>query len=134
MSLAPTGLVIGRFIPPHLGHSHLIEEAISQSTGLSSWSTVARANRCPAISARAWLAELHPLARVVEVRHDLDTDFNDAGVVGEMGGAVLVALAVCRRSPHRVLVGAIRERARSSHGRPLGRVDSDAPPCRSRAP
>ncbi|MEP6658641.1 MAG: adenylyltransferase/cytidyltransferase family protein [Acidimicrobiales bacterium] len=78
MSLAPTGLVIGRFIPPHLGHSHLIEEAISQVDRLVVMVNSRDGEPVPGDLRASWLAELHPLARVVEVRHDLDTDFNDA--------------------------------------------------------
>ena len=78
MSLAPTGLVIGRFIPPHLGHSHLIAEAISQVDRLVVMVNSRDGEPVPGDLRATWLAELHPLARVVEVRHDLDTDFNDA--------------------------------------------------------
>ena len=78
MSLAPTGLVIGRFIPPHLGHSHLIAEAISRVDRLVVMVNSRDGEPVPGDLRASWLAELHPLARVVEVRHDLDTDFNDA--------------------------------------------------------
>ena len=78
MSLAPTGLVIGRFIPPHLGHSHLIDEAVSQVDRLVVMVNSRDGEPVPGDLRAKWLAELHPRARVVEVRHDLDTDFNDA--------------------------------------------------------
>ena len=77
MPHAPTGLVIGRFIPPHLGHSHLIEAAARQVDRLVVMVNSREGELVPGDLRATWLAELHQRARVVEVRHDLDTDFND---------------------------------------------------------
>jgi len=75
--LAPTGLVIGRFIPPHLGHSHLIAHGEARVERLVVMVTSRSGEPVPGALRVSWLAELHPRVRVVEVRHDLDTDFAD---------------------------------------------------------
>jgi HTH-type transcriptional regulator, transcriptional repressor of NAD biosynthesis genes len=76
--VAPTGLVIGRFDPPHLGHSFLIERARAGCEKLAVFvnSSAAR-DVVPGALRAAWLAELHPDVTVVEVVHDLPTDFGD---------------------------------------------------------
>ena len=78
MTLAPTGLVIGRFIPPHLGHSHLIAEAATRVERLVVMVNSRDGEPVSGDLRAKWLGELHPLVKVVEVRHDLNTDFNDA--------------------------------------------------------
>lgn len=73
-----TGLIVGRFDPPHLGHSHLIDRAQERCRRL-----VVYVNSSPARDAvpggrrAGWLAELHPAATVIEVAHRLRTDFDD---------------------------------------------------------
>ena len=72
-----TGLIVGRFCPPHLGHSHLIETAAGEVDQLVVYVNT-RAGEPIAGSLRArWLAELHPDVAVIEVAHDLETDFGD---------------------------------------------------------
>ena len=71
-----TGLVIGRFCPPHLGHSHLIARAAEQVDRLVVFVNTRDGEVVPGTLRTAWLAELHPEATVIEVRHDLDTDFD----------------------------------------------------------
>ena len=73
----PTGLVIGRFDPPHLGHSFLIERAAERCERLAVYVNSGSADATPGALRAAWLAELHPGARVIEVVHDLRTDFGD---------------------------------------------------------
>jgi NadR type nicotinamide-nucleotide adenylyltransferase len=75
---APTGLVIGRFDPPHLGHSFLIEAAARRCARLVVFvnSSTGR-DKAPGALRAGWLAELHPDVRVIEVVHDLPTDFGD---------------------------------------------------------
>ncbi|MET0144944.1 MAG: adenylyltransferase/cytidyltransferase family protein [Ilumatobacteraceae bacterium] len=80
-SRAATGLVIGRFDPPHLGHSFLIEQAAARCDQLAVYvnsSTVRDA--APGDLRAAWLADLHPGVRVIEVVHDLPTDWGDEGL------------------------------------------------------
>jgi NadR type nicotinamide-nucleotide adenylyltransferase len=70
--------VIGRFCPPHLGHSHLIDRAAARADRLVVFVNTRAGEPVPGHLRAAWLAELHPEVTVVEVRHDLDTDFEDA--------------------------------------------------------
>jgi HTH-type transcriptional repressor of NAD biosynthesis genes len=76
-SRAPTGLVVGRFDPPHHGHSFLIDVAAGAADRLVVYVNSRPSDAAPGRLRRAWLAELHPAVTVVEVRHDLDTDFAD---------------------------------------------------------
>ncbi len=71
------GLVIGRFDPPHLGHSFLIERAAERCDELAVFVNSGPRDAAPGPLRTAWLAELHPDVRVVEVVHDLPTDFGD---------------------------------------------------------
>jgi HTH-type transcriptional repressor of NAD biosynthesis genes len=72
-----TGLVVGRFDPPHLGHSYLIEQAAAQVDRLVVYVNSRHSDAVDGSLRAGWLAELHPEVTVVEVRHDLDTDFDD---------------------------------------------------------
>lgn len=74
----PTGLIVGRFDPPHLGHSYMIESAAAQCDQLVVFvnSSAAR-DTAPGGLRAEWLAELHPGVSVIEVRHALPTDFDD---------------------------------------------------------
>ncbi len=76
--IASTGLVVGRFDPPHLGHSFLIERAAATCERLVVFvnSSTVR-DTAPGRLRAQWLAELHPDVTVVEVVHDLRTDFDD---------------------------------------------------------
>jgi HTH-type transcriptional regulator, transcriptional repressor of NAD biosynthesis genes len=76
-TLAATGLIVGRFDPPHLGHSYMIDWASARVERLVVYVN-SRPTDAVAGSLRAgWIAELHPHTTVVEVRHELDTDFGD---------------------------------------------------------
>ncbi len=72
-----SGLIIGRFCPPHLGHSHLIRSATAQVDTLVVFVNTREGEPIPGELRAGWLADLHPEAVVVEVRHDLATDFDD---------------------------------------------------------
>ena len=72
-----TGLIVGRFNPPHLGHSYMIEWAASRVDRLVVFVNTRDGELVPGELRAAWLAELHPGVSVVEVRHDLDTNFDD---------------------------------------------------------
>ena len=74
---AATGLIVGRFNPPHLGHSHLVTSAAAQVEHLVVFVNTRDGEAVPGPLRAGWLAELHPDVTVVEVRHDLDTDFAD---------------------------------------------------------
>jgi HTH-type transcriptional regulator, transcriptional repressor of NAD biosynthesis genes len=73
----PSGLVVGRFDPPHLGHSYLIEEAARRCERLVVFVNSGPADAVPGDLRAGWLAELHPDVTVVEVVHELPTDFGD---------------------------------------------------------
>lgn len=72
-----TGLIVGRFDPPHLGHSFLIDSAADQCDRLVVYVNSRHTDAAPGRLRAAWLADLHRDVSVVEVVHDLDTDWND---------------------------------------------------------
>ena len=71
------GLIVGRFCPPHLGHSFMIDAAATQVDELVVMVNTRDGEPVPGELRAQWLAELHPNVSVVEVRHDLPTDFDD---------------------------------------------------------
>ena len=70
-----TGLIVGRFNPPHLGHSHMIEWAAARCDRLVVFVNTRVGELVPGALRARWLAELHPDVTVVEVAHDLETNF-----------------------------------------------------------
>ena len=74
----PTGLIVGRFDPPHLGHSHMIDWAAARTDRLVVYvnSSFAR-DTVPGELRATWLAEAHPGVEIRVVRHSLPTDWND---------------------------------------------------------
>lgn len=72
-----TGLIVGRFCPPHLGHRYLIDEAAHQVDELVVFVNTREGEPVPGALRAGWLAEQHPDVHVIEVRHELDTDFTD---------------------------------------------------------
>jgi len=75
-----SGLIVGRFDPPHLGHSYLIEEAARRCNRLVVFVNSGLADAVPGALRTRWLAELHADVTVVEVVHALPTDFGDEGL------------------------------------------------------
>lgn len=73
----PTGLVVGRFDPPHLGHSYLIDVAATRCEALVVFVNSGPRDAVPGALRAQWLSDLHPHVTVREVRHDLRTDFGD---------------------------------------------------------
>lgn len=74
----PSGLIVGRFDPPHLGHSYMIEVATQRCERLVVYvNSSAERDIAPGELRAAWLAQLHPDVTVIEVRHQLGTDFDD---------------------------------------------------------
>lgn len=72
------GLIVGRFDPPHLGHSFMIDWAAQRCERLVVYvNSSTQRDAVPGELRARWLAELHPGVRVVEVRHRLATDFDD---------------------------------------------------------
>lgn len=60
-----TGLVIGRFDPPHRGHDLLVQTALSQSRELFVLICERPSDSIPASLRAEWLRELHPAVRVI---------------------------------------------------------------------
>ncbi|MFT3852674.1 MAG: adenylyltransferase/cytidyltransferase family protein [Ilumatobacteraceae bacterium] len=77
MNVASTGLIVGRFNPPHLGHSFMIDWAAERVARLVVFVNTRDGELVPGELRAGWLADLHPTVTVVEVRHDLDTNFDD---------------------------------------------------------
>ena len=74
----PTGLIVGRFDPPHLGHSYMIEWAAQRCSDLVVYVNASmERDAVPGELRGAWLGELHPNVEVRVVRHSLATDFDD---------------------------------------------------------
>ena len=73
-----TGLIVGRFDPPHLGHSYMIEWAAARSDRLVVFvNSSSERDTAPGSLRAAWLNDLHPDVTVIEVRHRLGTAFDD---------------------------------------------------------
>lgn len=71
------GLIVGRFNPPHLGHSWMIEWAAARCERLVVFVNTTDGEVVPGHLRAGWLDELHPDVTVVEVRHDLWNDWAD---------------------------------------------------------
>jgi len=67
------GVVVGRFYPPHRGHRHLIDVAVSQSDRVTVLVVDGRDEDPPAETRAAWLREVHPDAAVMVTR-DIERD------------------------------------------------------------
>ena len=79
-----TGLIVGRFDPPHLGHTHMIRWAAARCDELVVFvNTSSQRDTAPGELRAAWLAELHPDVTVIELRHSLGTDFDDEALWAE---------------------------------------------------
>jgi len=73
-----TGLIVGRFDPPHLGHSFMIDWAAQRCERLVVFvNSSTERDAAPGALRAQWLADLHPHVTVIEVRHRLGTDFDD---------------------------------------------------------
>jgi HTH-type transcriptional regulator, transcriptional repressor of NAD biosynthesis genes len=75
-----TGLIIGRFNPPHLGHSFMIDWAAERCQRLVVFVNTRAGELVPGHLRAAWLQQLHPAVTLIEVAHDLDTGWNDEGL------------------------------------------------------
>lgn len=76
-----TGLIVGRFDPPHLGHSFMIDWAASRCERLVVYvNSSAERDAAPGDLRARWLGELHPSVHVREVPHRLGTDWDDEGL------------------------------------------------------
>jgi NadR type nicotinamide-nucleotide adenylyltransferase len=69
-----TGIAIGKFYPPHRGHKHLIDTALSQSERVTVFVCDEDGQTIPAALRAAWLREIHPRADVRVIRSSLAHD------------------------------------------------------------
>lgn len=73
-----TGLIVGRFDPPHLGHSYMIDWAAQRCDDLVVYvNSSFERDTVPGELRAAWLVDLHPHVEVRVVRHRLGTDWDD---------------------------------------------------------
>jgi len=74
----PTGLIVGRFDPPHLGHSFMIDWAAARCDRLVVFVNCSLdRDVVPGALRTGWLADLHHDVDVRAVWHRLRTDFDD---------------------------------------------------------
>jgi HTH-type transcriptional regulator, transcriptional repressor of NAD biosynthesis genes len=66
-----TGLVLGKFLPPHLGHLHLIDEALGRVDDLTVLVCSLAREPIPGAFRFEWMRELAPAARVVQLPDEL---------------------------------------------------------------
>jgi NadR type nicotinamide-nucleotide adenylyltransferase len=78
--MAGTGLIIGKFMPPHKGHQHLVEFARARVCQLTILLLSRRTDTIPGEVRFTWLKTLFPDAKVAHVRHELPTDYQDPTV------------------------------------------------------
>jgi len=64
------GLIIGKFYPPHLGHQHLIETALSQVDSLEIIVCHREEETIAGTQRKQWLEELYPEVLVHEMNVD----------------------------------------------------------------
>jgi NadR type nicotinamide-nucleotide adenylyltransferase len=71
------GVVVGKFYPPHRGHRHLIDTAVSQTDRVTVMVVDGRDEDPPAAVRADWIQELHPDARAIVVP-DIERDDDSA--------------------------------------------------------
>lgn len=72
-------VVIGKFYPPHRGHKHLIETALSRSRRVTVIVVFAPGQTIPGELRAAWLREIHPRAEVLLIRQGELDDRDSSG-------------------------------------------------------
>src|SRR5206468_3288238 len=90
-----TGLVIGKFMPPHAGHQYLFTAAQAQVQALHIVLFSKAHEPIPGALRLAWLRELAPTASVWHVTREHPIDFNDAPAWDFWVGAIREVLP-CR--------------------------------------
>jgi NadR type nicotinamide-nucleotide adenylyltransferase len=65
------GVVIGKFLPPHAGHSHLIEAAAAASDQVLAIVCAREGDPIPAATRAQWLREIHPGVEVAVTPDDI---------------------------------------------------------------
>ncbi len=70
------GLVKGKFLPPHAGHSALIDFALARCDRVTVCLFARRNEPIPMPLRAGWLRALHPQAHVVESYNELPVDYS----------------------------------------------------------
>jgi NadR type nicotinamide-nucleotide adenylyltransferase len=74
------GLVVGKFYPPHAGHNHLIDEAVSHCERLTVIVAASQTESVPLDLRARWLEERHPDARIVPGYDEHPIDYADSAI------------------------------------------------------
>lgn len=69
-----TGLVIGKFYPPHKGHKYLIDNALAQCDQVTVIVCDKAGQSIPGTLRAKWLQEIHPTAHILRIDDTLDED------------------------------------------------------------
>jgi NadR type nicotinamide-nucleotide adenylyltransferase len=117
------GVVIGKFLPPHRGHRHLIETALSQCHRVVVIVCGKPTDPIPGEVRAAWLRELTPAAKVMLI--DDRYDENDSRIWAEN------TIRWLGRAPAAVFTSESYGDAYAAH---LGCVHVSVDPARSRVP
>jgi NadR type nicotinamide-nucleotide adenylyltransferase len=83
-----SGLVIGKFLPPHRGHRHLVEQALARVDALTVIVFTKRREPIPGDLRAAWVRQYFPEATVLHVREEHPVDFADPAVWDLWIGAI----------------------------------------------
>jgi NadR type nicotinamide-nucleotide adenylyltransferase len=75
-----TGLVIGKFLPPHLGHAHLVGFAAASVERLTVILFTKSGEPIPGDLRATWLRELFPSVELLHVTEEHPVDFGDPAV------------------------------------------------------
>jgi NadR type nicotinamide-nucleotide adenylyltransferase len=87
-----TGLVIGKFLPPHRGHEHLVRFASARVDRLSVILFTKAADPIPGDLREAWMRELFPDVDLRRVTEEHSVDFADPAAWALWIGAIRRAL------------------------------------------
>ncbi len=79
MATFKKGLVIGKFYPPHLGHSHLIDTALSQCDEVVVIVCWKKSETISGYQRAKWLKEIHPKASVLAIEDNKLADDDSKG-------------------------------------------------------
>jgi len=69
-----TGLIVGKFCPPHRGHQHLIDTARTQVDRLVVMVCATENQSISGEKRRDWLQEIHPDCEIILVEETLAED------------------------------------------------------------
>jgi HTH-type transcriptional regulator, transcriptional repressor of NAD biosynthesis genes len=72
-----TGLIIGKFMPPHAGHQYLIDYARQRVDQLTVILFTKTSEPIPGCLRLQWLRELYPGVHIVPIADEYPVDFND---------------------------------------------------------